>query len=249
MSLLLLSDLHVFGPEDPLYLALLNLLRRRAGPGDTVVFAGDVFDVFVGDKKIFRNRYSEFIQAAQEAGERGVALHYIEGNHDFLVRRAFKDIAGMTIHSEQVSVTLDGKRFYVSHGDLVNRKDYGYRVLRAFFRSPLMKALVSVIPGKWLDQIGQSSSYQSRKSKPSLPKELPTDRMENLRRIYRSHAAERLAQGYDFVVMGHCHDLDEMWFNIGGRPGQYVNMGFPRIHGSFLSWIPGDDRIHRERLP
>jgi hypothetical protein len=73
--------------------------------------------------------------------------------------------------------------------------------------------------------------------------------MERLRKIYRSYAAERLAEGYDYVVMGHCHDLDEMSFQIGGRAGQYVNVGFPRVHGSYLSWSPGDEKIMRERMP
>ena len=73
--------------------------------------------------------------------------------------------------------------------------------------------------------------------------------MERLRNLYRSYAAERIARGCDFVVMGHCHDLDEKSFVIDGRPGQYVNVGFPRAHGSFLSWSPGDERIQRERLP
>jgi hypothetical protein len=112
-----------------------------------------------------------------------------------------------------------------------------------------MKLLVMLIPGGWLDSIGRASSKKSRSGKPALAACLPTDRMENLRKIYRSYAAERLSQGYDFVVMGHCHDLDEMHFNVGGRKGQYINVGFPRAHGSFLTWSPGEEKIQREKLP
>jgi hypothetical protein len=49
--------------------------------------------------------------------------------------------------------------------------------------------------------------------------------------------------------MGHCHDLDEMQFNIGGRPGQYINIGYPRAHGSYVSWNVGDPVIAREKMP
>jgi UDP-2,3-diacylglucosamine hydrolase len=249
MALLVISDLHIIGPHDPLYASLLRLLRERARPGDTVVLAGDVFDLFVGNKDVFLDRYRDFVSALREAGTRGVCVHYIEGNHDFLLRGAFRDCSGLQVHPSEVSIELGGKRILVSHGDLFDREDYGYRALRSFFRSPVMKGIVNVVPGRWLDWYGNAHSRQSRASKPILASGLPTEQIERLRKIYRSAAAERLAQGYDFVVAGHCHDLDEMEFTIAGRFGQYVNVGYPRAHGSFLSWTPGEPKIQREKLP
>lgn len=249
MPLYAISDLHVRGPDDPLYRSLLLLLKDRARAGDTVVLAGDLFDLYVGNKRIFRERYREFFEAATEAGGRGVGMHYIEGNHDFQLKGAFSGVPGMTVHSLDFELKIEGKRFYFSHGDLVDPKDYGYRALRLFFRSPFMRAFVALVPDSWVEWIGQTSSRRSRDAKPRLPASLPRERLEYLRNTYRSYAADRLAQGADFVVMGHCHDLDEKCFVIDGRPAQYVNVGFPRVHGSFLSWSPGEERIVRERLP
>jgi UDP-2,3-diacylglucosamine hydrolase len=249
MSLFVISDLHICGPDDPLYFSLLSLIRDRAKAGDTVVLAGDLFDLFVGNKAVFKERYSGFLKVLSDAGQQGVDFHYIEGNHDFLIDRVFRGIPRFTVHSHDVSLEIQGKRFYFAHGDTADRRDYPYLLLRSFFRSPMMKLLVFLAPGDWLDRFGKFSSHRSRQAKALLPIDLPIHRMERLRKIYRSYAAERLAQGYDYVVMGHCHDLDEMFFNIGGRPGQYVNVGYPRAHGSFLSWSPGEERIQRERLP
>lgn len=249
MAVYAVSDLHIRGPHDPLYRSLLALLRDRAQRGDTVVLAGDVFDLFVGNKRVFTERYGEFLRELAAAGERGVAIHYIEGNHDFLLRRAFARIPGLALHPQDFEVTVATKRFFFSHGDLVDRQDYGYRFMRFMFRTWLMKLLVALFPGRLLEWIGARSSYASQARSPRLPTQLPQGRMERLRNLYRSHAAERIARGCDFVVMGHCHDLDEKFFHIDGRPGQYVNVGFPRAHGSFLSWSPGDERIQRERLP
>ena len=131
----------------------------------------------------------------------------------------------------------------------MDREDYQYRCLRGFFRSIFMRIFVAVMPGSWLDWIGRKSSKYSRESKPVLPKDLPLKKLEGLRRVYRNFAAERVAHGYDYIVMGHCHDLDEMSFVVDGRKGQYVNVGFPRVHGSFLSWSAGDEKIQREKLP
>ncbi len=249
MRLLVISDLHIHGPHDPLYASLLKLIRERASPGDTLVLAGDVFDLFVGNKRVFLERYHEFVAALRDAGSRGVRVHYIEGNHDFLVRGAFGRIPGVQVHSQDVSLELGGRKFFISHGDTFDRSDYGYRALRVFYRSPVMKGIVRVVPGRWLDWYGNAHSRQSRATKPILASGLSIENMERLRRVYRSAAAERLAAGYDFVVAGHCHDLDEMDFTIAGRSGQYVNVGYPRAHGSFLTWGPGEPKIQREKLP
>ncbi len=244
-----MSDLHVRGSDDPIYLSLLSLIRDRARSGDTLVLAGDVFDLFVGAKEVYVERYRTFFDELRRAGERGVEIHYIEGNHDFLLRRAFEGIPRLSLHTHDFAIEMGEKRFFFAHGDTANRSDYLYRGLRVFFRSPLIRFLVWAFPGKWVDAIGGWSSKVSRSAKPEVPRSLPLKQIESLRKIYRSYAAERLAEGYDFVVMGHCHDLDEMSFQIGGRLGQYVNVGYPRVHGSYLSWSPGDEKIQRERMP
>lgn len=259
-----ISDIHIQGPDDPFFHSLLKIIRERVGSGDHLVLAGDIFDLYVGHKPVFQSRYAEFFEALRTAGGRGTRIHYIEGNHDFLIQRAFSGIPGLTVHPEQVTFEIEGKRFFIAHGDKVDRRDYGYRALRAFFRSPVMKSLVRVVPGEWLDRIGHASSDASRRSNKkkyekravipppmNAARKLPAtlDRIDYLRKTFRSYAAERLSQGFDFVILGHCHDLDEKCFKIDGRHGQYINVGFPRVHRSMLTWSPGDERIQRERLP
>lgn len=248
MNLYVISDLHISGPDDPLYASLLALMNR-AKKGDVFVLAGDIFDLFVGNRNIFKKRYKAFFQALAELNSREVDIRYIEGNHDFLLHKTFLDYPRVKLYPKDFSLELKGKRFYLAHGDLVNPMDLGYRILRAFFRSPLMRAFIFFAPESWVDAVGKYSSDKSGKTKPRLPAELPTSKLEQLRKLYRNYAVEKLTQGYDFIIMGHCHDLDEKTFHLSGRSGQYINVGFPRAHGSFLSWSPGEAKIQRERMP
>ncbi len=248
MSLYVLSDLHINTPDSPLYSELVGFLRNRTHAGDTVILAGDLFDLFVGGKLLFLERYRDFMEALRLAGSRGVELHYIEGNHDFQLKRAFAPIPNLQLHEDYVSLQIGDKRIFACHGDTVDRRDYGYLALRMAFRSPVMKALIGALPGSWIDGLGRASSSMSRSRKPALPVELPRRGMEELRKVYRNFAAEKLSEGYDFVVMGHCHDLDEMSFIVEGRMGQYINVGYPPVHGSILSWAPGEDKIRREKF-
>ena len=251
MALYVVSDLHIWGPDDPLYSSLLHILDARLQSQDTLVLAGDIFDLFVGNKSLFVNRYEAFLKSIDQAIQRGAAIHYIEGNHDFLLKRAFARISGFHIHPNEVSFAMGGKRFFIAHGDLVDKSDFSYRALRRLFRSPIMKGFIALSPAKWLDYIGKISSAKSRKRNERILKtaQFKTEKSQALRKIYRNFAAEKLAQGYDFVIMGHCHDLDEMKFKVGARQGQYINVGYPRIHGSFLSWSENEEVIQREALP
>ena len=52
----------------------------------------------------------------REAGERGVAIHYIEGNHDFLLAKALAGIPGLQLHDSSVSLTLERPRYWIRLG-------------------------------------------------------------------------------------------------------------------------------------
>lgn len=248
-KLVALSDTHIWGPDDPLYRSLLEWLRLHSKPGNVIILGGDVFDVFVGKKRIYLKRYEEFLQSVRDACAAGAEVHYIEGNHDFLLTRVLAGIPRARVHSREFAVELDGKRFYIAHGDLVDPTDYSYRFLRAVFRSPLNRAFVKSIPGEWVDWIGTRSSRYSRGSRPMLPGGLPRERRDALRRVYRNFAVERIGKGFDFVILGHCHDDDEMSFQVEGRTGHYANVGYPRVHRNYLAWSAGQGEIQREPLP
>lgn len=253
MSVYIISDLHIYSAEDPIYRALLSLIEEKPKQGDDLILAGDIFDLFIGGKKIFKERYQLFFDELEKAIHRGVEVHYIEGNHDFLLKDAFYSFQKVKIHEESVTLNRSGKRFLVAHGDLANHQDYRYRITRWFFRSLFCKFLFMVIPGHWIDCIGKFLSQKSRDHHPVLFTDLPVDEQNSIRKIYRNFAAEKIVEGFDFVVMGHCHDLDEKNFQVAGRSGQYINVGFPRVHGTYLVWssefVPVSSKIHREPIP
>jgi UDP-2,3-diacylglucosamine hydrolase len=248
MTLHILSDLHIYGADDPLIEPLISVFSERAKPHDVIVLAGDIFDLFVGNKRTFTDRYQPLIQAMSKAAKNHVKFHYIEGNHDFLLKNVFLDVPNLELHSEEVVLEMNGKKFYIAHGDQVDQNDYGYRLLRGLLRSLPMRLLLSALPGTWIDAIGNSSSGASRRKRPTLAAGLDTSKVEYLRKTYRSFAAEKLTEGYDFIVLGHCHDLDEKSFRIGERFGQYINVGYPRSHHSYLTWSAGESKIQRERF-
>lgn len=250
VNVFVLSDLHIRGPVDPMYHLFLEVLRHRVGEGDRVVLAGDIFDLFVGGKEAFVGPYREYFGVIEELGRRRVQLTYIEGNHDFLLRAAYRNYKNVQLLPHHLEMEIEGRRFYIAHGDTIDRCDLGYLGLRLFFRSPVMSTLVRLTPGKWLQKFGNGSSRLSRlyHQQPMIESLAGSERDE-LRRKYRNFAADLISKGFDFVVAGHCHDRDEMRFQVDGREGQYINVGYPPVHRTFLVWKSGASWFEREDFP
>ena len=243
MTLSVLSDLHIRSGDDPLYGAM-NSLVRSAQSNDILVLAGDIFDLFVGNKQIFKNRYKEFILESRSATNRGVKIYFIEGNHDFLLKKALHG-TGVIVKDSEVNLNWNGKNIHIAHGDRVNRRDYSYLFLRLLFRSPLMKALVAIWPDTLLDRFGASWSIYSRKRSHIQP---DPDSVEALKTIYRDYAEYMMKAGCDLVVLGHCHILDEWKWETPGRSALYFNMGFPPLHGRYIRWSSGSPTAERVNI-
>ena len=250
MRIYILSDLHIYSAEDPVYRALLSFIEEMPKQGDVLVLAGDIFDLFIGGKEIFSKQYHLFFEQLKKTTDRGVEVHYIEGNHDFLLKSATNSLNQVQIHEESVELNRAGKRFLIVHGDLAHPNDYGYRLLRWFFRSFIFKIILLLMPNSWVDRLGKYLSQKSGQYNSRLMSDLPLDQQSTLRRIYRNFAAEKIKEGFDFVVMGHCHDLDEKLFQVEDRVGQYINVGYPRVHKTYLEWSSEPEalrsRIRRE---
>jgi UDP-2,3-diacylglucosamine hydrolase len=249
MNIFFFSDLHLHSHDDPLYLDLLSVLETEAQSGDRIVFAGDIFDLFVGDKEVFLNRYQKFFDFLKKAGQKNLLIDYIEGNHDFSMRSVFNPYAAVTWHPQEVIIEFDQKKFYIAHGDLVNEKDYGYLLLRGLYRSLPFKALLKVTPGKWVDRIGQTQSQVSRKLGKEVMDPGNSTSDSKVRSLYRNFSLKKFKQGFDFIVLGHCHDLDEATFEHSQKTGKYFNMGYPPQHGFYLKYTAKESKISRIHFP
>jgi len=234
-----LSDLHLLHPDEPFYQSVLRFIREVPQPGDHLVLAGDIFDVYVGNKRVFRELHRPFFAAVREATARGVAVHHVEGNHDFGLAGSYldTDCAGTNVQGDFVEIEMEGRRLRIEHGDLAASYDRTYLLLRRFFRSRLGAFLVRIAPEFLLDRLGHLWSDTSRNIKKS-PEEWPEEDRERMRRAFFDYARRQLERsGADVLVMGHCHDPHGI--------ERYMNVGFPRRHRQWIRWNPRANLLER----
>jgi UDP-2,3-diacylglucosamine hydrolase len=253
MKVVVISDIHIRGSEDPLYASLLAMIERKIGAGDTLVLGGDIFDFFVGRQPSLIRRYERFFELLRAKARLGARIDYIEGNHDFHLRSTFASIfpdeKSIRVHPAEVILPLpSGRKLYVAHGDLVDREDRGYLALRFFFRSPFIRLVAAALPDTVAQRIGEGSSDASRRKNPRRPEEKGPRGLEELRKKYRGFSEAKIREGYAAVVLGHCHDLDGCEFTHDGRTGQYMNVGYPPAHRSYVV-CDAEGRLRREALP
>lgn len=230
--ILVLSDLHLWGPEDPLYRALLRFLDEQIVTNDKLFIVGDLFDLFIGNKQIFRERYQELIEKLKQLNSKNVEIYYIEGNHDFQLENLFEDSPHIKLYSDQIHYEWNGRKFLFSHGDKINWKDIGYHAFRLFTRNFFTQCLIEAIPGNVIDKIGTKMSKTSRSYHPE-----PDDQTIQL---FRNYACEQITHGFDFVIMGHSHQQDDIKFRIENHEGQYINCGYPRKHKIYFEINPNE---------
>ena len=235
----ILSDLHIENSKDPMYASFLEVLNTKPTKSDVVVLAGDIFDFWVGNRDIFKNEYAAFLEALKRLKANQVQVYYIEGNHDFHLKSALSPY--LNLNHRSIEFKLDDKNFFVAHGDLVNLADVGYLLLRFLFRSPLISFLVKIVPEGFLKKLGEFLSKKSRQYNPRI--------RNSTRTKFRNYAVIKIQKGYDFVALGHCHDDDQMTFKIGDRTGAYANVGFPKVHKTYLYWKEGQSEFQKVKFP
>jgi len=204
---------------------------RGTKPIDALYLMGDFFDFWFGKGDRYYPGFDRIIQSLREMKEMGVQIHLFEGNHDFFLGDFFSDRLGIRVYKNDASIDLDGHRIYVAHGDLVDRSNRSYLLLRKFLRSRFVYVLQGILPSRLLWRIALLSSDASKAMWAESGKNL-TDKMCRF-------ALDIGAQGYDGVILGHSHQPLLWEFSISGERKALVTLGDWLSHRSYLDYTDG----------
>lgn len=191
------ADCHVGRrPEDDG--PFLEALERAVGRGAREIsLLGDIFHFFIAHPKFETPAIARFLEKVEQLRGRGVSVTYIEGNREFFLRGSYAEGHFREVCDAQTFVE-GGRRFLLTHGDLLNEKDLPYRFWRFLSKNPVSRAAVAFIPKKTGNRLVwkvEARLYRSNfKHKTRLPVEM-----------IRDFAARRFAEGVDVLLLGHFH--------------------------------------------
>lgn len=221
MKIAIFSDLHL--KQDQITLRrkfsklLVELLEEQQITD--LWLLGDIFDLLIGPYPFWFEHYKDVFRSLELLKKNGVKILWIEGNHDFHITRLLNEY-GIDVSDGELTYLINDsqKKVFLAHGDLANPADIFYLKWREITRSSLLRKTLDWVPNfvakKYLLPFATRQSARSRKH--SSHEESPA-----LKELYQSFARKKFADGFDAVIMGHCHIED--FFSDNGR--FYLNLG------------------------
>jgi UDP-2,3-diacylglucosamine pyrophosphatase LpxH len=197
-QIFVIGDSHIGladGSEKPVnaWLDRLAALAPRA-----LYLNGDLFHYLIAHPKFKTSSVEKVMDKFREIRDRGIAIHYVEGNRDFFLRNSFVEDSVTDVGLEY-AVAAGTNRYLIVHGDMINDRDWPYRFWRHASKNPVSRLGVDLIPKKiarnFVDGVEKRLAGSNFKHKSKLPLEL----ME-------AYGRKRAREGFTHVVFGHFHN-------------------------------------------
>lgn len=192
-----IGDSHI-GLSDGDELKMVAWLDRLAQRNPRALYLnGDVFHYYIGDPKFITSSVTSFFSKLRELRDRGIEIHYVEGNRDFFLENSIAEKSVTSITKEAL-ITAGAKRFLVVHGDMVNDRDYPYRFWRVASKNPITRLGVRMLPQKFARNFVDKAEAKMRMSNFKHKTRIPVELIE-------AYGRRRSREGIDQVVFGHFH--------------------------------------------
>lgn len=212
-----ISDAHLGLPpeskskeREKLLVEWLDLVKGNA---HSIYFLGDMFDYWFEYRKVVPRGFVRFLGKLAELSDSGIEINYFTGNHDLWIFNYLPEETGVNVYKKPVIKVLNGKRFYIAHGDGLGPGDFSYKFLKKIFNSKLLQFLYALINPNIATWFAHSWSKRSRFAKGAYT---PFKGVENEQLI--KHAYEILKkEDIDYFIFGHRHIALDLMLNHSSR--------------------------------
>jgi UDP-2,3-diacylglucosamine hydrolase len=176
---------------------LLAFFDRVAAERAALYVVGDLFDFWFEYGHAIPKRFVRVLTTLGSLARNGTPITYLGGNHDFWIGDYLRRELGVAFTDQPLSLTLQGRRIFLAHGDGLGPGDRGYKVLKQVLRNPAARFLFRWIHPDIGIPIASATSHTSRNHAPR-----PKRSEEELSALL---AEPRFREGFDAVLLAHFH--------------------------------------------
>ena len=167
---------------------------------------GDVLDYWYEYRYVVPRGFSRFFGKIAELADSGVEVYWFIGNHDIWIFDYLPQELGVKVVDGNMVKEIDGKRFFLGHGDGVGKRKKSFRFIRSLFRNRAAQKLFSAIHPRWTVPFAHSWSSHSRRSHTDIEKVIERGKQSLLDFAKEYNAASHV----DYFVFGHIHCLERI---------------------------------------
>lgn len=214
---LFISDIHlglqskeIENKKERLLVKFLEYAKENC---DELFIVGDLFDYWFEYKRVYQKGFFRTLTALQDLTEKGIKVHYFIGNHDFFHKDFFEKEIGVSLYHEGQKFTLNGKKFFIGHGDGLVKNDLGYNILKMILRNRFIQILYGLIHPDLGVGLARFTSRSSR--------DYTTQKDYGEEDGLLDAARKKINEGNEYVIFGHLHKKCFEKF----KEGTYINLG------------------------
>ena len=168
-----------------------------------IYLLGDMFDFWYEYKYVVPKGFVRFLGKLAELSDSGINLHFFIGNHDIWTYGYLEKEIGMKIYKEPLIINLNGKTFYLAHGNGLGKQPLSVRLIERIFHSEILRTLYNTIHPYFNMSFGFAWSKSNRKSKQNLPENNFLGENKEHLIIFAKSILKK--QHIDYFIFGHRH--------------------------------------------
>ncbi|HEV8081061.1 MAG TPA: UDP-2,3-diacylglucosamine diphosphatase [Chitinophagaceae bacterium] len=225
-----LSDFHLGAPDPETSLIrekrIVKFLDEIKNEATQIFILGDLFDFWYEYKRVVPKGFVRILGKLAELTDSGIEIHFFVGNHDMWMKGYFEKELNIKVHYHPEEFDLNGKKFFIGHGDGLGPKDHRYKFIKKVFRNNFSQWLFGILhPGFGIG----IADYFSNKSRNATGKTDEVFLGEDKEWLIIFSRQMLQTKHYDYFIFGHRHLPIDFRLNDpeidGTGISRYINLG------------------------
>lgn len=213
-----ISDLHLGANylDNPIEYErrVVRWLHTIKSDAKALYLMGDVLDYWYEYRYVVPRGFTRFFGAIAELADSGVEVTWFIGNHDIWIFDYLPNELGIKVVDGCETRVIDGKRFFLAHGDGLGNLRSSFRLMRSLFRNKFCQRLFASIHPRWTVKFAHKWSSSSRKAGGYQPI-FEGENNEPFISFARNYLSDN--QHIDYFVLGHRHIMLDHKINDNSR--------------------------------
>jgi UDP-2,3-diacylglucosamine hydrolase len=236
-----ISDIHLgLYPEEKSLIRermLIEWLDTIKSDAAELFLVGDIFDFWHEYKHVVPRGFTRFLGKIAEMADRGIRVHFFTGNHDIWIYDYLPSEIGLTLYRHHITRIMNGKKFFIGHGDGIGSGDKGYRLMKWGFTNKALQWLFARIHPNASMAFGKRWSKSSRYAKGIVADPYRGDDHEN-QVVFARHTLQN--EHFDYFIFGHRH----IPYDIHIGNSRVVNLGDWINNFTYAVWDGTELELH-----
>lgn len=182
---------------------LAEFLRSIGEDAAQIYLVGDILDYWFEYRTVVPRGFIRFFGALAELADKGVKITWMIGNHDIWMFDYLRNEIGIDVIDGAIVRIINGKKFFISHGDGLGKTPVSFRFIRSLFRNRFCQRLYAAIHPRWTVSFAYRWSSSNRCYDPD-----DKPRYDGKIKMQVEQWAEKYIDEHpdtDFIILGHHH--------------------------------------------